>query len=150
MSKFGSNTVVGQRFCACFVLKFALQRGEGEKRGVKISKQGTQNLRPRKYLEPCMVRISSRGGHSSCRQKYVGVEGPALFAAARCCLRARAHSGEILHLGDMAMFRSSKYRAPGVSWVKCSVCFILKFAFSPFSPPHLWSANFKIKHAQKL
>ena len=36
------------------VLKFALQRVEGEKReGVKISKQGTQNRCPKKYLQPC-------------------------------------------------------------------------------------------------
>ena len=34
-----------ERFSACFVLKFALQRGEGKKReGVQISKQSTQNL----------------------------------------------------------------------------------------------------------
>ena len=41
----GSSYLLGQRFRACFVLKFALQRGEGEKRdGVQISKQSTQNL----------------------------------------------------------------------------------------------------------
>ena len=34
-----------ERFSACFGLKFALQRGEGEKReGMQISKQSTQNL----------------------------------------------------------------------------------------------------------
>ena len=38
----------------CFVLKFALQRGVGEKReGVQISKQSTQNLRHHKCLAPC-------------------------------------------------------------------------------------------------
>ena len=38
----GSSYLLGQRFCACFVLKLALQRGEGEKReGVQISKQRT-------------------------------------------------------------------------------------------------------------
>ena len=40
----GSSSL-GQRFCACFVLKFALQRGEGEKRGgVQSSKQTTLNF----------------------------------------------------------------------------------------------------------
>ena len=39
-----------------YVLKFALQRGEGEKReGMQISKQSTQNLWPKKYLEPCTL-----------------------------------------------------------------------------------------------
>ena len=37
--------LLDQWFCAWFVLKYALQRGEGEKReGVQISKQSTQNL----------------------------------------------------------------------------------------------------------
>ena len=27
------------------------------------------------------------------------------------------------------------YRAVGISWVKGSVCFVLKFALPPFSPP---------------
>ena len=37
--------VLGQRFGACFVMIFALQRGEGEKReGVQFSKQIVQNL----------------------------------------------------------------------------------------------------------
>ena len=41
----GSSYFLGQRFSACFVLKFALQREEGEKReGVQISKQSTRNL----------------------------------------------------------------------------------------------------------
>ena len=36
---------MGERFSACFVLKFVLQRGDGEKReGMQISKQSTQNL----------------------------------------------------------------------------------------------------------
>ena len=37
LSKFpvqGSSYLLGQRFPACFVLKFSLQRGEGEKREV--------------------------------------------------------------------------------------------------------------------
>ena len=38
-------SLLGHRFSACFILKFALQRGEGEKReGVKISKRSTQKL----------------------------------------------------------------------------------------------------------
>ena len=38
---------MGKRFSACVVLKFVLQRREGEKReGVQISKQSTQNLGP--------------------------------------------------------------------------------------------------------
>ena len=46
----------GQRFCACFVLKYAHQRGEGEKReGVLISKQRPQNLWPKKYLNRCTL-----------------------------------------------------------------------------------------------
>ena len=37
--------LLGQRFSASFVLKFALKRGEGEKRaGEQISKQSTENL----------------------------------------------------------------------------------------------------------
>ena len=36
----GVKLLLGQRFSACFVSKFDLQRGEGEKReGVQISKQ---------------------------------------------------------------------------------------------------------------
>ena len=30
-----------------------------------------------------------------------------------------------------------QYRAEGISWVKGSVCFVLKFALPPFSPPPL-------------
>ena len=42
-----------ERFCVSFVLKFALQRGEGEKReSVQILKQSTQNPWPKKYLQP--------------------------------------------------------------------------------------------------
>ena len=42
----GVNLFIGSKvLCACFVLKFALQRGEGEKRkGVQVSKQNAQNL----------------------------------------------------------------------------------------------------------
>ena len=41
----GWSNLFGQRFGACFVFKFALQRGEGEKReGVQISKRSTHNL----------------------------------------------------------------------------------------------------------
>ena len=38
----------------------------------------------------------------------------------------------------------------GISWVKGSVCFVLKFAFHPslFSASLLRSANFKTKYAQ--
>ena len=46
--------LLGQRFSACFVLKFALQRGEAERgrlQGVQISKLSTLNLLPKKYLE---------------------------------------------------------------------------------------------------
>ena len=34
--------------------------------------------------------------------------------------------------------------------MKGSVCFVLKFAFPPFSPPPLWSTNFKPNQAQNL
>ena len=33
------------------------------------------------------------------------------------------------------LFGYKLYRAEGISWVKGSVCFVLKFAFPPFSPP---------------
>ena len=43
----GTRYLWWQWFSACFVLKFAVQRGEGEKReGVQITKQSTQNLSP--------------------------------------------------------------------------------------------------------
>ena len=42
------------------------------------------------------------------------------------------------------------FRAQGISWVKGSVWFVLKFAFPPLSPPPHCSANFKTKHAQNL
>ena len=49
----GSSYLLGQRLRACFILKFALQSGEGEKReGMPISKQSAQNIWPKKYIEP--------------------------------------------------------------------------------------------------
>ena len=49
----GWSYLLGQWFSACFVLKFANQREEGERREwVHISKQSTQNLWPKKYLQP--------------------------------------------------------------------------------------------------
>ena len=43
-----------ERFCACFVLKFTLQKEEGEKRkGVQILKQSTQNLSYHNIFYPC-------------------------------------------------------------------------------------------------
>ena len=50
----GVKLFLGAKVHAYFVLKFALQRGEGKKReGVQILKQGTQNLSSKKYLNPC-------------------------------------------------------------------------------------------------
>ena len=41
----GSSYLLGQRYCACFVLKIALRRGEGEKsEGVQINKQSTRTF----------------------------------------------------------------------------------------------------------
>ena len=49
----GARYLWCQRFSACFVLKNALQRGEGQKReGVKISKQSALNLWHHKFLPP--------------------------------------------------------------------------------------------------
>ena len=60
--QWSSYLLVQRIFCACFVLKFALQRGEGERReGVQISKQSTQSLRPKKNLQPCIALQRGEG-----------------------------------------------------------------------------------------
>ena len=47
-------------FSACFVLKLAPHKGEGVKReGVGISKQSTQNLWPKKFIDPCTLNTPS-------------------------------------------------------------------------------------------
>ena len=48
--------------------------------------------------------------------------------------RAQPHAHHInLEVVHMAIL----YRADGICWVKGSVCFVLKFAFPPISPPPL-------------
>ena len=54
------------RFSVSFVLKFAPQKGEGEKRrGVQIFKWSTQNLWHHKYLNPCTFVCTLRTGRST-------------------------------------------------------------------------------------
>ena len=46
-----------EKFCTCFVMKLAPQRGEGEERErVQISEQRLQNLLPKKYLDLCSMK----------------------------------------------------------------------------------------------
>ena len=58
----GWSYLLGQPFSSCLVLKFARQRGEGQKRGgIQISKQSTQNRWPKKYYQPCIVLQRGEG-----------------------------------------------------------------------------------------
>ena len=52
----GAGYIMGQRLRACFVLKFALQRGEGRDSKFQIKAHRTFDLK--KYLQPCRLKVS--------------------------------------------------------------------------------------------
>ena len=54
-----SNYILGQKFSACYVLKFALQRGEGRKgRECQFQNKAHRTFDPpNKYLESCISEI---------------------------------------------------------------------------------------------
>ena len=60
-------------FCACFGLKFALKRGEGEKReGVQISKQSTQNLSYQNVFYQCIQKFHGCSASLKTPAKEIG------------------------------------------------------------------------------
>ena len=81
----GSRYLLGERFIACFDLKLASQRGQGEKReGLQISEQSSQNLLPKKYLDPCIF-------HCQVARFYVLISPLHLLVNPR--LNSRLHQG---------------------------------------------------------
>ena len=56
------------------------------------------------------------------------------------------HSSTLAHFRVLSLLNTC--RSQGISLVKGSVCFVLKFALPPFSP--VWNANLKTKRAQNL
>ena len=132
--------------------KFELQREKGEKReGMQISKQITQNLWPKKYLQPCAVCFNvlkspvPQFTRSQAARNYSWVVKPLTTNFARnhritslkqtCCVNAEENPRRGTHIQGWRYFLGQRFS------VLCSEIGIP----SPFFPSPLWSANFKIK-----